>query len=105
MQMGREDLIEPVLQAYLEGLRHSYYITVACACCAFTVACGLSWKKIERKRGGGKKEEDATKEEAEEQKVLADEEAGSGVEKPATALSASASDEVKPAEVLEKEKV
>ncbi|KAK1776247.1 major facilitator superfamily domain-containing protein [Copromyces sp. CBS 386.78] len=98
-QMGREDLIEPVLQAYLDGLRHSYYITVACACCAFVVACGLDWKKIQKKRGGKKEEA------AEEKKVLADEEAG-GMEKPATAVSANASEEVKPvAEVLEKEKV
>ncbi|KAK3401612.1 major facilitator superfamily domain-containing protein [Sordaria brevicollis] len=104
-QMGREDLIEPVLEAYLEGLRHSYYITVACACCAFTVACGLSWKKIQRKRGGKKEDGDKkeTVEEAEEQKVLDDEEAG--VEKPTTAVSANASEEVKPVEVLEKEKV
>ena len=67
----------------------------------------MSWKKIQRKRGG-KKDADKKEgvEEAEEQKVLDDEEAGSGgVEKPATAVSANAGEEVKPVEVLEKEKV
>ncbi|KAL2256847.1 hypothetical protein VTK26DRAFT_1034 [Humicola hyalothermophila] len=40
-----------VLLAYLTGLRDSYYITVACAAAAFLTACGLRWKKIQ-KRGG-----------------------------------------------------
>lgn len=41
---------EAVLRAYLQGLRNSYYITVACATCAFFVACGLSWKKIQKRK-------------------------------------------------------
>lgn len=53
-QLGAEDMLEPVLRAYLKGLRNSYYISVACACCGFLAACGLSWKKIDRKRGAAK---------------------------------------------------
>ena len=52
--MHREDLTEAVLNSYLQGLRYSYYITVACAAAAFVAACGLSWKKISRRaRAGG----------------------------------------------------
>ncbi|OIW24867.1 MFS general substrate transporter [Coniochaeta ligniaria NRRL 30616] len=53
-QLHAERYTEAVLRAYLDGLRHSYYITAACATAAFFVACGLSWKKIEKKRAGPK---------------------------------------------------
>jgi hypothetical protein len=51
-QLHAEQYTDAVLRAYLNGLRYSYYITVACATAAFFVACGLSWKKMERKRAG-----------------------------------------------------
>lgn len=51
--MHREDLTEVVLESYLQGLRYSYYITVACACAAFVAACGLSWKKISKRAKAG----------------------------------------------------
>ncbi|KAM7199434.1 Major facilitator superfamily domain containing protein [Rhypophila sp. PSN 637] len=51
--MHAERLITPVLEAYLQGLRYSYYITVACAGAAFVAACGLSWKKISKRRKAG----------------------------------------------------
>lgn len=51
--MHREDLLDPVLNAYLQGLRYSYYITVACAAAAFVSACGLSWKKISKRAKAG----------------------------------------------------
>lgn len=51
-QLHAEQYTESVLRAYLKGLRNSYYITVACATCAFLAACGLSWKKIERNKAG-----------------------------------------------------
>ncbi|KAH8904379.1 MFS general substrate transporter [Coniochaeta sp. PMI_546] len=53
-QLHAEQYTEAVLRAYLDGLRDSYYITAACAAAAFVVACGLSWKKIEKKRAGPK---------------------------------------------------
>ncbi|KAK1836679.1 putative HC-toxin efflux carrier [Podospora conica] len=48
-QMGFEDSIEPVLEAYLAGLRNTYYMSLALAGSAFVVACGLSWKKIQKR--------------------------------------------------------
>lgn len=51
--MGAEQFTTAVLEAYLQGLRYSYYITVACAGTAFLASCGLSWKKISKKRKAG----------------------------------------------------
>ncbi|KAK4643456.1 hypothetical protein QC761_0068030 [Podospora bellae-mahoneyi] len=48
--LGRPDDVNIVLNAYLQGLRNTYYIAVGCACGAFVAACGLSWKKIQRHR-------------------------------------------------------
>lgn len=51
--MGMEQYTTAVLRAYLTGLRHSYYITVACAAAAFCAVSGLSWiniKKVEARR-------------------------------------------------------
>lgn len=59
-QLHAEQYTDAVLRAYLTGLRHSYYITVACAVAAFVVSCGLSWKKIERRRAGPKDAAEAT---------------------------------------------
>lgn len=62
--LGKPDDVNIVLNAYLQGLRNTYYIAVGCACGAFVAACGLSWKKIQRHRakaaddsegGGGEK--------------------------------------------------
>ncbi|KAK3692628.1 major facilitator superfamily domain-containing protein [Podospora appendiculata] len=50
-RLHAEDQLTVVLEAYLQGLHNSYYITTACAACGFLAACGLSWKKIQ-KRGG-----------------------------------------------------
>lgn len=51
--MGMEQYTTAVLNAYLTGLRHSYYITVACAAAAFCAVSGLSWiniKKVEAQK-------------------------------------------------------
>lgn len=48
-----------VLTAYLDGLRNSYFITVACAAAAFVAACGLSWKKIQKRKAAVSGEEGA----------------------------------------------
>jgi hypothetical protein len=45
-----EQYLNEVLTAYLDGLRNSYFITVACAAAAFLAACGLSWKKIQKQK-------------------------------------------------------
>ena len=44
--VGQEDALEAVLQAYVDGLTHTYWITTACAIGAFFAACGLQWKSV-----------------------------------------------------------
>ncbi|KAF6842960.1 major facilitator superfamily transporter [Colletotrichum musicola] len=51
-QMGRPDAIPAVLEAYMVGLRHTYYVTVACAVAAFVACLGLEWKSV-KKEGKG----------------------------------------------------
>ena len=50
-QLRATQYVEAVLLAYLQGLRNTFYLSVALAVAAFLAACGLSWKKIQ-KRGG-----------------------------------------------------
>lgn len=60
--LGMEQYTTAVLTAYLTGLRHSYYITVACAACAFCAVSGLSWiniKKLESRKAAPASETDA----------------------------------------------
>jgi hypothetical protein len=49
-ELHAEQYLNEVLTAYLDGLRNSYFITVACAAAAFVAACGLSWKKIQKQK-------------------------------------------------------
>ncbi|KJZ78467.1 hypothetical protein HIM_01858 [Hirsutella minnesotensis 3608] len=51
-QMNRLDALETVLEAYMTGLRHTYYISVACAGCAFLAVLGLEWKSVKKGPGG-----------------------------------------------------
>ncbi|KAL2016838.1 hypothetical protein VTK56DRAFT_2913 [Thermocarpiscus australiensis] len=51
-QLNATQYTTAVLNAYLQGLRHSYFITVGCAAAAFVVACGFSWKKIKKHNPG-----------------------------------------------------
>jgi hypothetical protein len=54
-QLHAEQFTEAVLNAYLKGLKGTYYVTVACAGMAFIISCLLTWKKI-KKDGADKKE-------------------------------------------------
>ncbi len=47
-KMGREDAIQPVLQAYMKGLKNTYYITLACALCAFVSTLFLEFKSVKK---------------------------------------------------------
>lgn len=63
-QLGAEQFTDVVLGAYLQGLRNTYYMSVALAGSAFIVACGLSWKKIKKRgavTGESDKEDEAEK--------------------------------------------
>ncbi|WYZ37919.1 hypothetical protein EsH8_II_001425 [Colletotrichum jinshuiense] len=52
-QMGRADAIPVVLEAYMDGLRHTFYVTVACAAAAFFACLGLQWKSVKKEGKGG----------------------------------------------------
>ncbi len=48
-QMHREDALPLVLEAYMKGLRNTYYITLACAICAFLSVLALEKKSVKDK--------------------------------------------------------
>jgi hypothetical protein len=50
-EMHQEDKLHAVLQAYVDGLTHTYWITTACAIAAFLAACGLEWKSVKKGHG------------------------------------------------------
>jgi hypothetical protein len=58
-QMHREDLLEGVLKAYVLGLSHCYFITVACAAAAFVAAACLQWKSVKKEKTKSKKDVEA----------------------------------------------
>lgn len=43
--------LHAVLQAYVDGLTHVYWITTACAIAAFFAVCGLEWKSVKKGHG------------------------------------------------------
>jgi EmrB/QacA subfamily drug resistance transporter len=51
-KMGRADAIGPVLDSYMLGLRHTYYVSMACAIAAFFAACCFQWKSVKHASGG-----------------------------------------------------
>ncbi|KAF7552491.1 hypothetical protein G7046_g7394 [Stylonectria norvegica] len=57
--LGRLDAFDSVLEAYMEGLRNTYYISVACAGAAFIACCCLQWKSVKHGVQGAKKAEPA----------------------------------------------
>lgn len=54
--LGRVDALDAVLEAYMTGLRNTYYISVACAGAAFLCTLGLQWKSVKHGPDGKKKE-------------------------------------------------
>jgi hypothetical protein len=58
-EIHQEDALEAVLQAYVDGLTHVYWITTACAIAAFFFVCGLEWKSVKKGHGQDKKDGDA----------------------------------------------
>ncbi|OAQ97920.1 hypothetical protein LLEC1_01221 [Akanthomyces lecanii] len=48
-QLHREDALPLVLEAYMTGLRNTYYITLACAICAFLSVLALEKKSVKDK--------------------------------------------------------
>jgi hypothetical protein len=66
-ELHAEDRLDVVLQGYVDGLTHTFWITTACAIAALFVCFGLEWKNIKHgdSQGSGKKK-------------VGDEESGSG---------------------------
>ncbi|KAK9440851.1 MFS toxin efflux pump (AflT) [Metarhizium brunneum] len=56
--MGRLDTLDQVLEAYMIGLRHTYYISVACAGCAFLAVLGLEWRSVKHGPDGRKRKKE-----------------------------------------------
>ncbi|KAI2463743.1 MFS general substrate transporter [Annulohypoxylon bovei var. microspora] len=50
---GREAALGAVLDAYMAGLRQTYYLSAGAAAAAFVAALGLEWKKIDKEEGAG----------------------------------------------------
>lgn len=82
-QLHQEDQLDAVLQAYVDGLTSTYWITTACAIAAFFSACGLSWRSVKKGHGQEKDkakdgdleaavEEKTAKEDHEEKKPVAE---------------------------------
>ncbi|PFH60975.1 hypothetical protein XA68_18448 [Ophiocordyceps unilateralis] len=47
-RLDRLDALVPVLGSYMTGLRHTFFISVACAGCAFFCVLGLQWKSVKK---------------------------------------------------------
>ncbi|CAH0016442.1 unnamed protein product [Clonostachys rhizophaga] len=54
-QMHRLDAFDTVLEAYMIGLRNTYYISVACAGAAFLCTLGFEWKSVKKGPDGKEK--------------------------------------------------
>lgn len=47
-RMGRLDAFDTILKAYMKGLRDTFYITLACAACAFICCLFFQWKSVKQ---------------------------------------------------------
>lgn len=54
-KMGRSDAYDTVVEAYMIGLRNTYYISVACAGSAFIACLFFEWKSVKQGPDGEKK--------------------------------------------------
>ncbi|RDW88988.1 hypothetical protein BP6252_01020 [Coleophoma cylindrospora] len=45
-EVGRPQDLDAVLQAYVDGLTHTYWITTACAIAALVCSCCLQWRSV-----------------------------------------------------------
>ncbi|KHO01780.1 MFS toxin efflux pump (AflT) [Metarhizium album ARSEF 1941] len=56
-RLGRLDALDRVLAAYMTGLRHTFYISVACAGCAFLAVLGLEWRSVKHGPDGKQRQQ------------------------------------------------
>lgn len=52
--MGRMDALPTVLEAYMKGLRNTYYASLACAICALLACACFQWKSVKHGADGKK---------------------------------------------------
>ncbi|RDI86257.1 hypothetical protein Vi05172_g3666 [Venturia inaequalis] len=48
VSLHREKALDSVLQAYVAGLKNTFWVVAACALAAFLAACGLDWKSVKK---------------------------------------------------------
>lgn len=46
--LNQLDALPGVLEAYMTGLRHTYYVSCGTACAAFLAACLFEWKSVKK---------------------------------------------------------
>lgn len=51
-KMGAEDAIPTVLEAYMSGIRDTFYISVAAGVVAFFAVLGMRWRSVKKPQGG-----------------------------------------------------
>ncbi|TGO43588.1 hypothetical protein BOTNAR_1853g00010 [Botryotinia narcissicola] len=47
---GQEGQLEKVLEAYVEGLKATFWVSAACAIGGFLAVCGLEWKSVRKEK-------------------------------------------------------
>ena len=50
-ELGAKDAIPTVLEAYMTGIRDTFYIAVAAGCVSFFVALALRWRSVKKPEG------------------------------------------------------
>jgi MFS family permease len=72
-RLHAEHRLEVVLQGYVNGLTHTFWITTACAIVALFVCAGLEWKSVKDGdgQGSGKKEKAKDEEDVKQEPVAA----------------------------------
>lgn len=49
--MNQQGALNAVLQAYVDGLRNTFWVAAACAIVTFVAVCGLEWKSVKKGHG------------------------------------------------------
>jgi hypothetical protein len=84
-ELHAEDRLDVVLQGYVDGLTHTFWITTACAIAALFVCFGLQWKNIKDgdSQGSGKTKVGDEESGSGKEEIIAEEKVGSGMIGPA----------------------
>lgn len=50
--MNQQGALNFVLQAYVEGVKNTFWVAVVCAIVSFLAACGLEWRSVKKEHNG-----------------------------------------------------